>query len=195
MKQLVAAAALVAILAGCGSTATAPLSPAARAALVQAQAKKGAKIPAAELAKAAKWVAANSGGSFWDDPRKHLFPASDDGNNGTTARAYGGAEGQWMADLAKTWFQGLKRPPQFTYDPQAHLVVVVETSDDEPVLIVALLDRKAGQGRVLGEMGMVDVGYDLPQVAFAKFFPTLGEVKDVDYGLVMEAIAKRGTLL
>lgn len=195
MKQLAAVAVLAALLAGCGAQGPAPMSPAARAAQMQALAKKGAKIPAAELAKAAKWVAANSGGSFWDDPRKHLFPAGDDGNNGTTARAYGGAEGQWMADLAHAWFQGLKRPPQFAFDPQAHLMVVVETSDDEPVLIVALYERQTGKGRVLGEMAMVDVGYDLPQAAFARFFPTLGAAQDVDYFLVMEAIAKRGTAL
>lgn len=191
MNKLTTALVLASLLSGCGAMSTAPLSPAARAAVIEAQAKKAVKKkPAAALAAASRWVAANSGGSFWDDPRKHLFPASDDGNNGTGAYAYADADGQWFADFAKAWFQAYRNPPQFTFDPRTDLMIAVVTSDDEPVVMVAHFDRQTGKGRLLGELGIVDLS--LPQAQFSKFFPKLGKVDEVDYFEVLTAIEARG---
>ena len=177
-----------ALLAGCGVQPGAIVS-GQEPETVSADAKK----PTGDVAKARKWVLANSGGSFWDRPRKKLFPAVDDGNIGTSGIAFGGADGEWIADFADTWFRGtLSKPPTSAFDPDRHLMVIVETSDDEPVLLVALYDKAEATGKLLESIEIVNLSYSLNQQQFSKFFPKLGKVNDADYGQVLEDIHKRG---
>lgn len=191
MKKLAIAVVLAALISGCGAIATPPMAPAARAGALQAQgAKRAAKKVPAALAPAARWVAANSGGSFWDTPRKHLFPAPDDGNIGTDAFAYADADGQWFADVMQVWCQGHKHPPRFDFDPRTDVLVAVKTSDDEPVVMAAKFDRQTGKGQVVVEAGIVD--FTMPQPQFTKFFPRLGNVDEVDTFEVLKAIEARG---
>ncbi len=174
------------MLAGCGQVASLPTAHAPAGAL----AAFGRKAPAtADHAKAAAWISANAGGDWKPSPGK-LFPGIDDGEQGLDARAASPAGGKLVAALAAAWFN---KP--VAYDPARQLMLTVTTSQDEPVVYVAIFDKASGQGRLIGAIEIVDLSYNLKQAQFHALFPDLGEVTDVDYDKVLERLGKGAAFL
>lgn len=190
MNKLTVTLACLALLTGCAASPAIPTGTAVRGAGAEAASKRAT----GDYAKASKWLDANSGGSFWDRPRKHLFPASDDGEGGTRAKAFGDADGHWFSGFVKAWIPQAYYLKQagHEYNPTSDIFVVVETSDDESVLMVGLYDRQANKGHMITECEWVDMGSTVSQADFHALFPTMGNVKDADPARVSDKLWDRG---
>ncbi|MDB5096646.1 MAG: hypothetical protein JWM80_1067 [Cyanobacteria bacterium RYN_339] len=184
---------LVSTLAGCGTVGT-PM-----AAKVQGKAQAiraaGKSVEPAVATAAEKWIKANAGGE-WEPSKGKLFPGVNDGEQGLEPYAWGGTAGTRVAEFADAWFKAAyRKPPVFSYDPAKNVMLAVQTTQDEPVLYMAVFDKATGKGQFLDTIGIVDLSTTLKQPAFDKFFPGLGPVGDVDYEKVLESLYKSATPL
>jgi hypothetical protein len=73
-----------------------------------------------------------------------LFPPIDDGNMGVSAYIASKDGAAALLALAKDLHPGVPIAQSFVYDHDRHTVIVVVTSEDEPHLHVAVLDRPSG---------------------------------------------------
>lgn len=173
---------LCAALGGCfplaGATPTLPHPEDTKGVPTVAQAyTKEARI----LKAARQWILDNSGG-YWRPARGKIFPAPDDGEKGLGVTAASRDRGKLVAEFSAIWRHkttGRKIP--FVYDSARHLILIVETSQDEPVLYVAAFDRLELTGTHLGTIEVVDLSSTFSQDDFSRLFPKLGEIRDVSY--------------
>jgi hypothetical protein len=134
---------------------------------------------AADIAKAEAFVTANLG-------RK--FPELDDGEMGVSAFALSGAKAQALFELAKLDDARITA----SYDPAKQMVVALRTTNDEETLFVSLVDKATGKGKILTEIGVVDLPYNITQAQFEKLVPGMSGTKleDADHYDVIDALVK-----
>ena len=144
---------------------------------------------------AEKFVKDNSGGS--EDPAQgKLFPGLNSGNCGTRSAVMDGESARFTVDVAKAWFAKDKDLQSLLLDSENQAVVVVSDTQDESGVYVAVMNKKTGTGFRLGDkIDFVNVSYQWKQDTFKKFFPSLGDVSDVDFFDVISALLAKGAKL
>lgn len=134
------------------------------------------------------WVRQKAGGGWRPDPGK-LFPGIRCCNVGLEAYAMSPQGGQVAVEVAKVFFRSDSKVQQFRFDPRRHQVFLVEATNDEHELYVAVGDRVTGRFHLLGEhFNSVDVGFVMGK-RFASLFPGL-DPDDTD--AVLEFLHKSG---